>query len=111
MPFSIEPNKTYKASRKSVEQALKLLQENRNKRKRTHQEDENQRKITSHCTNFHLSRRKKRTSTTPFSKHLVLSQMRSYAMRHNWQHFKRLFPMLFERSNEIEPLVWRDTRL
>lgn len=99
-----------KAGKRSVTEALELLQGKKICR-REKKEDENEKqshKITYYCiTSINNGRRKKRSPALSFSRSLVLSEMRSCLIQRNWIHLRELLLLLLDGSNEVQPMVWR----
>lgn len=102
-------NHIYIAGKKSVIQAIDLLDARLENKKRSwrRKDEERNNKITLHCTSIPWQ---KKTCCAPligFSKSLFTLEIRSHLVTQNWDLIQCLFPFLIDYTSEIECLMWR----
>lgn len=76
-------------------------------RKNEIEEDEQLRQIRSQCKIMHHYRTYRRQHSVGFSKHTILSEMKSHIIHRDWSKVRNLFLLLLHSSTDIEPLIWR----
>ncbi|KAL0103093.1 hypothetical protein PUN28_017436 [Cardiocondyla obscurior] len=98
---------TRKITKSSVDNAIKLVMEHdEKKRRQKNVQVTNDYKISHYCKKF-SGDKKSRTLVVGLSKSLALLEMQSYITRQDWKHALNLFPRLLEYPIELEPLIWR----
>ena len=99
-----------KIRREKVNQAIELLWLNKKDGEKTKteiEEVEQSRQIHAQCKIMHCYKKGGRQHSTGFSKHTILSEMKSHVSHRDWSKVRNLFLLLLHLSTDIEPLIWR----
>ncbi|XP_076391492.1 uncharacterized protein LOC100883514 [Megachile rotundata] len=99
-----------KIRREKVNQAIELLwseKQERTTRKRKIEEAEKAQDVSAQCKIMHCYKRSERQYSMCFSKHRILSEMKSHVTQKNWSTVRNLFLLLLHFSIDLEPLIWR----
>lgn len=63
--------------------------------------------VDTQCKIIHYYKKSERQYPISFSRHRILSEIKSYINKKDWIKAKNLFLLLLESSIDIEPLIWR----
>ncbi|XP_029038889.1 uncharacterized protein LOC114874103 [Osmia bicornis bicornis] len=99
-----------KIKREKVNQAIELLWSQKGDEARRNsklQEAEKSQEMSAQCKIMHCYKKSERQYSTSFSKHRILSEMKSHVIQKNWSTVRNLFLLLLHLSIDLEPLMWR----